>query len=162
MAARYRKLPLLQWSRANSCPWREPAMLGNASVGGSVLLLEWLLTVTAPWPAYFKTGMLDRAGWNNHLAAAKWLEAQGAEWPLKFIGQAASRRVTTAKQRCWTLPAVQWAIASGSGWLDWRCQDYAAGSYVCEKSRQNAADLLKWAHANGCPCTCEHHHHQQQ
>jgi hypothetical protein len=155
MAARSCNLPLLQWLRASSCPWRVSCVLGQASRGGSVLLLEWLHTVTEPWPAIHKSKMLARAGWNNHLAAAKWLRAQGAEWPPKFAGHSGDRG-------CWSLSTVQWAVASDSGWLDWRCQDYADAIFKQRNAKEHAAAVLKWAHANGCPCTCEQQHQQQQ
>eukprot|EP00953_Heterococcus_sp_UTEX-ZZ885_P000356 723-Heterococcus_DN1.PRE.1 len=65
----------------------QPCVLARAlGGGGSVLLLEWLHTVTEPWPAIHKSKMLARAGWNNHLAVVKWLIAKGAEWPPKFAG----------------------------------------------------------------------------
>jgi hypothetical protein len=67
------------------------------------------------------------------------------------------------------LRCVQWALANGSTWLTWRCQDLAAGHYDCGSDhaehsddtcvhtncdRKHAMELLQWAHENGCPCTC--------
>jgi hypothetical protein len=137
-------LTLLQWLHSSSCPWGENSVLMNASRGGSVAMLEWLQTVTAPWSADSKTRMLTRAASTSSLAAAKWLRAQGAEWPSKS-GKSEGHRSPR-----WSLAAVQWAIASGSGWLDCHCEDF-----------KYAADVLNWAHANGCPCTCGHQQQQQ-
>jgi hypothetical protein len=155
VAARYGKLQLLQWLRASSCPWQEPLMLMTACRGGSVPVLEWLRTVTAPWTSALQTGLLKRAGWSNHLAAVQWLIAQGAEWPPTFAGCYMSNEDTTAYE-CWSLSAVQWAIASGSGWLDRHCADYAANNFINTTAKRHAAEVLEWAHANGCPCTCGH------
>eukprot|EP00953_Heterococcus_sp_UTEX-ZZ885_P003347 2338-Heterococcus_DN1.PRE.2 len=109
VAARYCKLSLLQWLHASSCPWHKAGVLRHASRGGSVAVLEWLQTVTAPWSVDLKNSMLDRAAWNNHLAAAKWLLAQGAVCGQRHF---------------------LWAISSGSGWLNWKCEDYAQAAAV--------------------------------
>jgi hypothetical protein len=145
VAAHYCKLSLLQWLRASSCPWQNEHVLMQASRGGSVAVLEWLQTVVAPWSAAVKSQMLNTAGWSDKLEAAKWLRAQGADWPEAFASSHVHHGITI--QQCWSLSAVQWAIASGSGWRRWRCGDYA---------KEYAATVLVWAHANGCPCTCEH------
>jgi hypothetical protein len=58
--------------------------------------------------------------------------------------------------------AVQWALACGSGWADWKCEDYAVDRYQRMHFKQQATELLEWAHANGCPCTCGHLQQQQQ
>jgi hypothetical protein len=63
---------------------------------------------------------------------------------------------------CWSVAAVQWALARGSGWLEWKCEDYAAVKFEDVGFRQHATELLEWAHANGCPCTCGHAQQQQQ
>jgi arginine repressor len=99
------KLSLLQWLHASSCSWKEPAVFAQASRGGSVAMLEWLLTVTAPRSGDLKNMMLTRAGWSNNLEAAKWLLAQGAEWPEAFTGDYISSGATV--QQCWSLSAVR-------------------------------------------------------
>jgi hypothetical protein len=47
------------------------------------------------------TEMLDYAGANNKLAAAKWLREHGAAWPTVFT------------QRRWTGAVLEWAVAEG-------------------------------------------------
>jgi hypothetical protein len=153
-AALHAKLPLLQWLRSSACPWVELNVLCNAGRGGSVAMLEWLLTVTSKWKASTKLLMIDYAGWNDRLDAVQWLKAQGAQWPAKFAGQYITMVTNVTHNQCWSLSAVQWAIVSGSGWLDWHCEDYAAGNFTLLVAKQNAAAVLEWAHADGCPCTC--------
>jgi hypothetical protein len=153
-AALHSKLPLLQWLRRSSCPWNEVDVLCNASRDGSVPVLEWLLTVTGKWTDSVKVEMLNHAAWCNKLDAVKWLRVRGADWPNKFTEQYTSAVTNTTVTVCWSLAAVQWAISSGSGWLDWHCNDYAGVKYDYKSEKQQAAAVLQWAHANGCPCTC--------
>jgi hypothetical protein len=114
-------------------------MLSQASRGGSLAMLEWLLTVTAPWSTALKTRLLKSAGWCNSFAAAKWLIAQGAEWPPTCAGGFRDIHSALLVHQCWSLPAVQWAVASGSGWLDWHCQDNAEAKFTQTESRKHAA-----------------------
>jgi hypothetical protein len=104
--------------------------------------------------------MLNHAGWNSKLAAMNWLRARGAQWPQKFTGQFTAAGTGATVHQCWSASAVQWAIANGSGWLDWHCEDYAASHFSTFVAKQ-ARDVLEWAHANGCPCTCGHVQQQQ-
>jgi hypothetical protein len=154
------KLSLLQWLRINFCPWSESDVLLNASRYGSVAMMEWLLTATAAWTVDIKLCMLIRAAWCNNTDVAKWLRARGAQWPEKFAGQFNAAGGATVHQ-CWSLSALQWAIAAGSGWLDWHCEDYTASHFDTFVAKQ-ARDVLEWAHANGCPCTCGQRQRQQQ
>jgi hypothetical protein len=127
-------------------------VLTDASKGGSVAMLEWLATVTKVWSQHIMAKMLAAAASCDKLGAAKWLRANGAAWPNAF----ASIRVGYFDDpaECWSLSAVQWAIAAGSGWLNWKCDNYAADKYDMECEKEQATDVLRWAHANGCPCTC--------
>jgi hypothetical protein len=159
-AAERGSLRFLQWLRSTSCPWKEAAVLHNACKSGNVAMLQWLLTATAPWTDTVKQEMLQRAAWYDRLAAVQWLKAHGAQWPANFGGQYKVRDEQV--QQCWSLSAVQWAIASGSGWLQWKCEGYHADQYRYKSDKKQATDVLKWAHANGCPCTCGHHQQQQQ
>jgi hypothetical protein len=89
---------------------------------------------------------------------------QGAERPISFY----SKKDTPAVSQCWPLRCVQWALANGSTWLVWRCQDLTPQHYECctdgaehgedtcdpDCHRKNAIQLFAWAHEHGCPCTC--------
>eukprot|EP00953_Heterococcus_sp_UTEX-ZZ885_P003354 2338-Heterococcus_DN1.PRE.9 len=157
-AAFYGRLGLLQWLRRSDCQWDVHDVLFNASRCGSVPMLQWLVGVTKPWPESTKAEMLVNAASCDKLAAAQWLRARGAAWPDAFASEYEDTAAGTVNQCC-GLSEVQWAVASGSGWLDWKCEDYAVVKYHDEIDRKQAADVLQWAHANGCPCTCGH---QQQ
>jgi hypothetical protein len=159
VAAYNSNLSLLQWLRASSCPWYEELVLTLA--GNSVpsaAMLQWLQTVTAPWSADMKSTMLNKAGLADNLATAQWLLAQGADWPAAFAEPVLAG---SSIKQCWGLAAVQWAVASGSGWLDWRCETYADGNFT-SSAKKRAPAVLQWAHANDCPCTCGHQQQQQQ
>jgi hypothetical protein len=78
-----------------------------------VPVLEWLQSVTAAWSAEQKALMLERAGWKGNVVVAKWLIAQGAEWPSAFVGLNTYVISGMTVQQCWSLSAVQWAVASG-------------------------------------------------
>jgi hypothetical protein len=148
-------LPLLQWLHASSPGRRcDARVLNNASMSGSVPLLHWLLTVTEPWSQRTLQYMLEYAGWCNKLSAAQWLRSRGAQWPEAFSGVITDGATGVSVRRCWTLPALQWALASHSGWCNWKCQHFESGLYHSAEHRQSAAAVLQWAHAHGCPCTC--------
>jgi hypothetical protein len=159
-AAYHSKLSLLQWLHHNDCDSHEVNVLVNASRGGSVSMLEWLAAVSKPWSKSTKQEMLTDAACCDKLAAAQWLRERGAAWPAKFADQYEDAISTETVKQCWSLSAVQWAVTAGSGWLKWKCEDYAAGRY-CADDKQQATDVLNWAHANGCPCTCGYQQQQQ-
>eukprot|EP00953_Heterococcus_sp_UTEX-ZZ885_P003352 2338-Heterococcus_DN1.PRE.7 len=131
-----------------------------ALISGRVAMLEWLATVTQPWSEGVLTYMLTAAASCDRLAAAQWLGARGAQWPEVFYSEFIDAKFMTVKQ-CWSASAVQSAVAAGSGWLDWKCEDYNADQYHRACDKRQAIALLKWAHANGCPCTCEQQQQQQ-
>jgi hypothetical protein len=160
-AAYFNNLTLLQWLHSHSCPWHAPAVLNHAGAYGSVAMLEWLSTVTDPWSSQVKLSMLQAAGCHSNLPTTKWLKAQGAAWPKSFCSS--MERGSSVMRTSWSVLAVKWALASGSGWLSWKCADYAAADkYEDAHFKQQATELLDWAHANGCPCTCGHAQQQQQ
>eukprot|EP00953_Heterococcus_sp_UTEX-ZZ885_P003353 2338-Heterococcus_DN1.PRE.8 len=125
-AAYCNRLSLLKWLHCNDCEWDELDVLKEASSSGSVPMLQWLVSVTKPWSQSTKTAMLDIAASFDKLSAAKWLRANGAAWPNAFATEHDYYRTT---KECWSLSAVQCAMACGSGWLDWKCQDYAANKW---------------------------------
>jgi hypothetical protein len=159
-AAISNKLRLLQWLRTHSCPWEGDAVLHYASLRGSVAMLERLSTVIAPWSSKTKRGMLHGAALFFNIPVAQWLRAHGAVWPDSFSFD--TQDINRAVRVNWSVTAVQWASGCGSGWLNWKCEDYAADKHEVVKFKQQAAELLEWAHANGCPCTCGHVQQQQQ
>jgi hypothetical protein len=113
-AAFLNKLGLLQWLHSNDCEWEEGSVLCNASRGGSVPMLLWLVTVTQPWSEAILGEMLTAAASCDRLAAAQWLGARGAQWPLAFASEYIDINNVATKQ-CWSVSTVQWAVAAGSG-----------------------------------------------
>jgi hypothetical protein len=162
------ELQLLKWLRNYGCPWNEEHVLVNASSSGSVQLLEWLRTATVVWSEKMQTKMLNQAGHYGRMEAAQWLRSCGAVWPQSFtsavqFGANSDDLTSRIFTSSWTLPLVQWAITSDSGWRTWRCEDYNEQNLMWHSrvTRQNATAVLKWAHANGCPWTCGHQQQQQ-
>jgi hypothetical protein len=160
-AAYLGNLALLHWLHSNGCQWDQGNILANASRGGSVAMLQWLVSVTAPWSERAMTGMLNAAACCDRLAAAQLLRARGAPWPDAFASDYEDTIYGVIKQ-CWSLTLVQWAVASGSDWREWKCEDSDADKYRLPNQKQQATDVLQWAHANGCPCTCGQQQQQQQ
>jgi hypothetical protein len=154
------QLRMLQCLHSNGCQWDELNVLLNASRSGSVPMLEWLKTVTKPWSESCRAAMLNDAASCERLAAAQWFKANGAQWPTAFASEYLDISQVSQKQ-CWSVSTVQWAVAAGSGWREWKCEDYAAEKYRLQHMKQRAAGVLTWAHANGCPCTCGNQQQQQ-
>jgi hypothetical protein len=162
-AADEQKYELLQWLRKCGCPWNLDVIAEDALDRSDLEHMKQLRAVTGPWAVHLLSAKLWYAGVENELDIVKWLREQGAEWPTNFncINIAPNRH-------CWSLQCVQWALANGSTWLGWRCQDLASQNYSCSSDdaehvddtcdphcdRKYAAELFEWAHENGCPCTC--------
>jgi hypothetical protein len=126
-AAYYNKLSLLQWLHYHSCPWHEEPLVLCASTRGSIVMLELLSTVTAPWSSNIKQAMLHKAACDSRLDVVRWLRAHGAEWPEVFFIE--EYYLHDTMHRCWHVSTVEWALASGAGWLAWKCEDYTADKY---------------------------------
>jgi hypothetical protein len=84
-------------------------------MGGSVAMLEWVQTATAPWSANTMVRLLSSAGLCGNLPAAKWLRAQGAGWPPAFVSGAQVEAGATLG--CWNVSAVQWQLQVAQGGL---------------------------------------------
>jgi hypothetical protein len=149
-AAYFRRLRLLQWLHNNGCQWSEVNVLTNASRGGSV-----------PWSERVAAKLLNAAASCDELAAAQWLRAACGAQPASFASKFADQSDGKCGQ-CWSVSTMQWALACGSGWRDWKCDDYTDDKYTGLFNKQQAAKVLSWAHANGCPCTCEPQQQQEQ
>jgi hypothetical protein len=87
------------------CPIDVHAVCSAAARHGRVDVLEYLLQLPdqSQWTAKQLTALLNLAGINEHLAVAKWLRQQGAEWPT-VLGD------TTEK---WQGKLLQWARRTG-------------------------------------------------
>jgi hypothetical protein len=151
-SARHSQLQLLQWLYECGCPWDKKEVCTNAAGSGNVAMLVWLQQETAPWTAELKREMLFEAGWKDKWDAVQWLRQQGAGWPLRFVGAPMTWGVE--KQVCWTANVVIRALNNGCSWGEWQCSQLLPELYTTNFCKSNAEQLFKWAHSNGCPCTC--------
>jgi hypothetical protein len=150
-AARDGHLHVLQWARANGCPWDLDDVLPAAAASGNVTMLEWLQQSSErPWTAAEMSEMLDEAGSHDKMQTAKWLRERGAEWPSSFYSYDNSMECMIS----WSVETVKWALSEGCTWGDWQCEKLAPELYDEDAFREDAVELLAWAHENGCPCTC--------
>eukprot|EP00953_Heterococcus_sp_UTEX-ZZ885_P008668 5174-Heterococcus_DN1.PRE.6 len=163
-AACFKKYELLKWLRKCGCPWDLEDIITNAHDNAELKDFKDLRAITGPWPVAALTNMSHFAALYDELDTVKWCREQGAEWPKSFYD---IRYAPNGK--CWPLRCIQWAIANGSTWLTWRCQDLAPQQYHCKLGvaehnddasrghdcfRNAAIELFRWAHENGRPCTC--------
>jgi hypothetical protein len=127
-AARFGQLEVLQWARANGCPWAE-GTCARAAGGGHLEVLQWLRANGAPWDCH----TCSFAAWGGHLEELQWLRANGCPWNATTCAYAAKGG---------NLEVLQWARANGFPWDDMTCARAALGGHL---------EVLQWARANGCP-----------
>jgi hypothetical protein len=156
-------LALLQWLRRSGCTWDANLLRENASAAANTAMLKWLYAVTKPWSQEVRDELLWDAGVNGHLELAKWSREVGAAWPSSFYN------IPVAFcEGLWDLPLMQWALANGCPWGAWQCKDMLPQHWTCWTCEDQqapcyrnscdsnlACDVLRWAHDNGCPCTCD-------
>jgi hypothetical protein len=171
LAAGKGKLELLQWMLKCGCPVQSQALIEAGFASNDLATVAWLYKhFTVFFTAEFKQNLLWRAGYMNKLPMAKWLREHGAEWPDTFcFTEHSTFDISDIDDGCWHLQCVQWAIANGSTWREWRCCHYDHMMYKCSCEGnvhdegpngsewcdvRQAALMFAWAHENGCPCTC--------
>ncbi|HEV7735865.1 MAG TPA: hypothetical protein VGO47_00590, partial [Chlamydiales bacterium] len=126
-AAREGRLEILQWARANGCPWDE-STCANAARNGYLEILQWARANSCPWD---KGTCADAA--QGHLEVLKWARANGGPWDEMTCSQAALSG---------HLEVLQWARANGCPWDTNTCSQAARGGHL---------EVLQWARANDCP-----------
>jgi hypothetical protein len=139
------------------CPWPSVSVRRQAVISATGDVLEWLKQADAEsWSLAELTKLMYTAGLHDNLSAAKWLRAQGAEWPWTFVIVHGAE----PKQRSpFGLHTMHWALASGCPWGRWgssSCMTLCSQASVL--SSQAAQNAITWAHAAGCPCNSELHH----
>jgi hypothetical protein len=72
LAARGGHLPVLQWLRANGCPWDE-STCEEAAGGGHLAMLQWANANGCPWDVSTSTS----AAAGGHLDVLQWANANG-------------------------------------------------------------------------------------
>jgi hypothetical protein len=100
-------LHVLQWLRAEGCPWRWAEMsCYNAVRGGHPELLPWIQEHMPPCDWMCPETFLHAAR-GGHLLALQWLYDRGCPWNSKACEEAA---------RSGHLQALQWLRAHGCPW----------------------------------------------
>jgi hypothetical protein len=80
MAARGGKLQVLQWLRANGCPW-DQNIYSNAVEGGHLEVLKWLRANGYPLSRIYSDHYESVAAANQHFDVRAWLrENMAREW----------------------------------------------------------------------------------
>jgi hypothetical protein len=77
-AARGGNLDVLQYARANGCPWNA-STCSNAASNGHTDIIRWARDNGCPWNA--KTCF--NAARNNRLKVVRWLHANGCPWDAR-------------------------------------------------------------------------------
>jgi hypothetical protein len=102
-AARGGQLDTLRWLREHGCPWDIQGVRTAAAESGDLPTIMYALSAEPAASAAQLTEMLNAAGSNSKLPAAKWLRQQGAEWPA----------VLKHAFSVWKADVLQWARDEG-------------------------------------------------
>jgi hypothetical protein len=65
-------LEMLQWARANGCPWNEDTC-SNAAGAGHLHVLQWVRANGCPW----NERTCVNAAWGKHFEVLQWTRANG-------------------------------------------------------------------------------------
>jgi hypothetical protein len=158
LAAEANNLELLRWLRRSGYPWSLSCVRETALRLDDPAILKWLHSVTQPWSQKVLKEMLFFAGCDQNLELAKWLHEIGAPWPKRFYVKGG------LGGGFWDPSMIEWALANGCTWGRWQCQDLLPQRWSCDWRAvcfcggccgKQACILLRYAHENGCPCTCD-------
>jgi len=106
-AARNGHLKVLKWARAQGCPWDERTC-AYAAMNGHLEVLQW---ARAP-SEVFKNIICPSSAEGGHLEVLQWARAQGCPWDAETCMWAASNG---------HLEVLQWARAHGCPWDEMTC-----------------------------------------
>jgi len=98
-------LDVLQWARANGCPWDEWTC-AYAAAGGHLAVLQWARANGCPWDEW----TCAYAAQKGHLAVLQWARANGCPWNEWTCANAAEGG---------HLAVLQWARANGCLEREW-------------------------------------------
>jgi hypothetical protein len=107
-AACHGHLDVLRWLCDNGCPWEARDLCVSAAQGGSVVVLTHLQQQGLLDSVTLLTDLLDEAAMACELAAAKWLRAQGADWPAAFDYYDFGNAVTIWAETAGYIPAAHY------------------------------------------------------
>jgi hypothetical protein len=161
LAAEYKQYELLTWLVKCGCTLDLKQIMDFASEDDQLEHMKRLHAITGPWHVHEETCtlMMKYAGLIGSINTLQWWRKLGVAWPTSSFYRVRDRM--RSMHDCWYLNCMQWAIANGSTWLTWRCQDLAPDKYSCSNSgctehsddtcsdscnRKGAAELFKWAH----------------
>ena len=121
-------LEVLQWARANGCPWDERPV-PCCSRGGHLEVLQWARANGCPWD----DDTCADAARGGHLEVLQWARANGCPWDEKTCAMCSKGR-----------PPGGAAVGTRQGcpWDERTCANAARGGHL---------EVLQWARANGCP-----------
>jgi hypothetical protein len=106
-------LAAMQYLDSQGCDWVVPHIYTSAALGGSVDVLVYVFAELErdEWEVPLDM-MLNAAGRNGKLAAAKWLRERGAQWPavLHFVREFSGGRKKVYE---WKHDTLKWARAEG-------------------------------------------------
>jgi hypothetical protein len=137
-------LTLLSWLDSVGCDWELEQMAVGLNKDNHALL-RWLTERRKQWPTQVVAECFERAAIEGDFDGLQYfLEVHAASWPKKFCSM----------QGVWDLSAFKFALENGSGWGNWRCQDWKK-LHITIFWKDEAAAVLEWAHNNSCPCTCD-------
>lgn len=83
--ARWSGLPLLQWAKANRCPWNDHTC-SEAAASGSLQTIRWAMANGCP----ANVDVCTCAAGGGHLPMLQWAKASGCPWDTHACAQAAA------------------------------------------------------------------------
>jgi hypothetical protein len=158
-------LAVLQWLRANGCPWESDecawgrGIVACVAAGSDRLAaLQWARANGCPWDRK----ACSAAAGGGHLSVLQWARANGCEWDAGTCYEAI---------RGGHLGVLQWARVNGCEWnastwdmmmaaagghlavLQWlRANECPWSEHICHEAiRGGHLAVLQWARVNGCP-----------
>ncbi|KAG5184357.1 hypothetical protein JKP88DRAFT_348479 [Tribonema minus] len=135
-------LGVLQWARANGCPWDESTCSFPAE-RGHLAVVQWARANGGPWDEQ----TCWRAASNGHLAVLHWARAAGCPWDwARANGCAWDARTCASTAIEGHFEVLQWARAAG---CPWDAHTAASAAHVGDLA------ILQWARAGGCPWDAE-------
>jgi hypothetical protein len=107
---------LMEWARANGCPWNE-LTCAYAAEGGHLEIIQWARANGCPWEEW----TCACAAEGGHLEILQWARANGCPWDKKTCEYAAKGG---------HLGILQWANANGCHWDADTCACAAEGGHL--------------------------------
>lgn len=160
-AAKHGSVEILEWLRAEGCPFGSNVGLGAAG-GGHIPVLKWLCSVGFD----LNPAMRNVAAGNGYIHVLEWLDEMGcpsSRHEYKFAaryGHIGVIKWLIDKGRLLDRDYVCWHAASGGQLelLKWLHSDgYPCNESVCEAAVESGHfDVLKWLFEVGCPCNLEY------